>query len=225
MVHCKLYYRITVLWSPCSWKKHREKPYSSTSPSLVTSSSMWPTSWQMWWSTCLDSAGCTRRVIWTSPMSILCKKFKEVFHTRWLSFDGALQALLQNYSSLVSLFLEETSGKALALHKPITSYKFLYVAHYLADVMEHLSRLSRMYQKSDLDFTNVNPLQEIQGSVSHAMAEFWWCIARSTTELQFSGLPVPGRNIGKSLSPPQSHHQLQVPLCGPLLGGCDGAPV
>ena len=89
-----------------------------------------------------------------------CKKFKEVFHTRWLSFDGALQALLQNYSSLVSLFLEESSGKALALHKPITSYKFLYVAHYLADVMEHLSRLSRMYQKSDLDFTDVNPLLE-----------------------------------------------------------------
>ena len=63
-----------------------------------------------------------------------CKKFKEVFHTRWLSFDGSLQALLQNYNSLVSLFLDESSGKALALYKPITSYKFLYVAHYLADV-------------------------------------------------------------------------------------------
>ena len=82
-------------------------------------------------------------------MSILCKKFKEVFHTQWLSFDGALHALLQNYSSLVSLFLEETSGKALARHNPITSYKFLYVAHYLADVMEYLSRFNRMYQKSD----------------------------------------------------------------------------
>ena len=87
-----------------------------------------------------------------------CKKFKEVFHTRWLSFDGSLQALLQNYNSRVSLFLEESSGKALALYKPITSY--LYVAHYLADVMEHLSRLSKMYQKSDLDFTDVNPLLE-----------------------------------------------------------------
>ena len=89
-----------------------------------------------------------------------CKKFKEVFHTRWLSFDGALQALLQNYNSLVSLFLEESSGKALCLHKPITSYKFLYVAHYLADVMDHLSRLSKMYQRSDLDFTDVNLLLE-----------------------------------------------------------------
>ena len=88
------------------------------------------------------------------------KKFKEVFHTRWLSFDGALQALLQNYSSLVSLFLEETSGKALSLHKPITCYKFLYVAHYLADVMDHLSRLSKMNQRSDLDFTDVNPMLE-----------------------------------------------------------------
>ena len=56
---------------------------------------------------------------------------------------------VQNYNSLVSLFLEETSGIALALYKPITSYKFLYVAHYLADMMEHLSRLRGMYQKSD----------------------------------------------------------------------------
>ena len=87
-----------------------------------------------------------------------CKKFKEVFHTRWLSFDGSLKALLQNNDSLVSLFLEESSGKALALYKPITPYKFFYVAHYLVDVIEHLSRLSKMYQKSDLDFTDVNPL-------------------------------------------------------------------
>lgn len=89
-----------------------------------------------------------------------CRKFKEVFQTRWFSFDGALQVLLQNYDSLVSLLLEESSGKALSLHKPITCYKFLYVAHYLADVMDHLSRLSKMYQKSDLDFTDVNPLLE-----------------------------------------------------------------
>ena len=76
---------------------------------------------------------------------------------RWLSFDGALQALLQNYDSLVSMFLEESSGKALCLHKPITCYKFLYAAHYYADVMDHLSRLSKMYQQRDLDFTDVNP--------------------------------------------------------------------
>ncbi|XP_076308476.1 zinc finger protein 862-like [Tachypleus tridentatus] len=55
------------------------------------------------------------------------KRFKEIFHTRWLSFEGAVDSLLSNYSSLVSVFMEETSGKALSLYKPITSFKFLYV--------------------------------------------------------------------------------------------------
>ena len=73
------------------------------------------------------------------------KKFREVFHTRWLSLDGALQARLQNYSSLVSLSLE-VIRKSLGPHKHINCYKFLFVAHYLAVLMDHLSRLSKMYQ-------------------------------------------------------------------------------
>lgn len=52
--------------------------------------------------------------------------------------------------------LEKTS----ALYNPITSYNFLYTAHYLADVTEQLSRLSKMCQKRILDFTDVNPLFE-----------------------------------------------------------------
>ncbi|XP_053388096.1 zinc finger protein 862-like [Mercenaria mercenaria] len=32
-------------------------------------------------------------------------KFKEVFHTRWLSFEGSVDAFIRNFSSLVSVFL------------------------------------------------------------------------------------------------------------------------
>ena len=85
-------------------------------------------------------------------------RFKEVFHTRWLSFEGSVSALISNYSSLISVFLEENSGKALSLHKSLTCYKFLYVVHFLCDVLKPLTILSKMYQKQDLDFTEVTPL-------------------------------------------------------------------
>ncbi|XP_060571778.1 E3 SUMO-protein ligase KIAA1586-like isoform X2 [Ruditapes philippinarum] len=85
-------------------------------------------------------------------------KFKEVFHTRWLSFEGSVEALVRNYSDLVSVFLEESSGKALSLYKPITSFKFLYVVNFLCDILKPLAALSKSYQKSDLDFSEVTPL-------------------------------------------------------------------
>ena len=66
-------------------------------------------------------------------------RLQQVFHSRWLIFDGAVQSGLNNYSSLISVFLEDGSSKALAMHKPISSVKFLYVLFCLADVLKQLS--------------------------------------------------------------------------------------
>ncbi|XP_053386200.1 uncharacterized protein LOC128550685 [Mercenaria mercenaria] len=66
--------------------------------------------------------------------------------------------MVRNYSDLVSVFLEESSGKALSLYKPITSYKFLYVVHFLCDLLKPLAALSKTFQKSDLDFSEVMPM-------------------------------------------------------------------
>ena len=66
--------------------------------------------------------------------------------------------MVTNYSSLISVFLEERSRKALSLHKPITTYKFLYTAHFLCDALRPLAILSKMYQKSNLNFSEVMPI-------------------------------------------------------------------
>ena len=71
------------------------------------------------------------------------------------------------FRTLVSLFLVEPSGKALTLHKSITCDKFLYIAHYLAELMGHPCILSKMYQKGNIVFTGVNPFLQatIDGSI------------------------------------------------------------
>lgn len=84
-------------------------------------------------------------------------RFQEVFHTRWLSFEGAVAALVCNYSSLLSVFLEEKSARSLSLHKPVSTYKFLYVAHFLSDALKPLAILSKMYQTKDLNYADVEP--------------------------------------------------------------------
>jgi len=85
-------------------------------------------------------------------------RLKQVFHTRWLSFEGSVQSVVDNYSSVVSVFLEDNCPKALSLHKPITTFKFLYIAHFLADILPHLAILCKSFQMSQIDFTGVNPL-------------------------------------------------------------------
>jgi hypothetical protein len=55
--------------------------------------------------------------------------------------------------------LEENAAKSLALHKPISCYRFLYVAHFLADALKPLAMLSKSYQRSDLNTNNYCLLQ------------------------------------------------------------------
>jgi hypothetical protein len=75
-----------------------------------------------------------------------------------LSFEGAVDALVKTYSPILSVFLEEKSAKALSLHKPMSCFKFLYCAHFLSDVLKQLYFLCKQFQRSDIDFSSVNPL-------------------------------------------------------------------
>lgn len=72
-------------------------------------------------------------------------KMKEVFHTRWLSFEGAVDAVVKTYPSLLSVFLEEKSAKARSLHKPLSCFKFLYCADFLSDVLKQLCFLCKQF--------------------------------------------------------------------------------
>ena len=87
-------------------------------------------------------------------------KLKQIFHTRWLSFDGALKALITNYSALLSVLHAEKSAKSAGLLKSMATYKFLYCAHFLSDVMNKLSRLSKAFQAEDVNFASVCSLLE-----------------------------------------------------------------
>lgn len=72
-------------------------------------------------------------------------KMKEVFHTRWLSFEGAVDAVVKTYPSLLSVFLEEKSAKTRSLHKPLSCFKFLYCADFLSDVLKQLCFLCKQF--------------------------------------------------------------------------------
>jgi hypothetical protein len=87
-------------------------------------------------------------------LNVAERKFQQVFHTRWLSFDGTVQAILSNYDSLVSALISDAESDPIAkgVLKFITTYLFLASTHLLADVLPTLSRLSKLFQEQCVDF-------------------------------------------------------------------------
>lgn len=89
---------------------------------------------------------------------IKCKQAKDV---RWLSHDNAIKALIRSLPSiLVSLDREASENgepTAHGLYKFMSRYKFVATAYLLADVLPHLSRLSKIFQKENVDLSLIQP--------------------------------------------------------------------
>ncbi len=94
---------------------------------------------------------------------VRARKIKQIFFTHWLSFSDSVQALAgcigPVISALQSTAMErDTSGRAV-LHgvlDQIATVKFVFMTHFLADVVGVLGLLSRSLQNEDITYTSAN---------------------------------------------------------------------
>ena len=115
-------------------------------------------------------------------LNVAERKFQQVFHTRWPSFDGAVQAILFNYDPLVSALIGDAQSDPIAkgVLKFITTYLFVASTHLLSDVLPTLSRLSKLFQKQCVDFAAtyygveacVTPLEGFKTTPGQRLAQF-----------------------------------------------------
>ena len=85
-------------------------------------------------------------------------KYKLAKDVRWLSHDMAIKAVLRTLPSLLMSLDREASGNEPTAHgllKFMKGYKFVACAYLLSDVLPHLSRLSKILQKQNVDFSLV----------------------------------------------------------------------
>jgi hypothetical protein len=89
---------------------------------------------------------------------IKCKQAKDV---RWLSHDNAVKTLVRALPSvLISLDRESSENSEPTAHgllKFMKSYKFVATLYLLSDILPHLSRLSKIFQKEDIDLSLIQP--------------------------------------------------------------------
>ena len=88
-------------------------------------------------------------------------KLKEPKFVRWLSHDAAVSAFLHNLPSIIAGLEREASERrdpaAKAYAKRIKTYKFVASLLLFSDTLSHLTALSKTFQESNLDYTEVNP--------------------------------------------------------------------
>ena len=88
-------------------------------------------------------------------------KLKEAKDVRWLSHDAAIATVLRILPSLIASLEREATerGEPMAegLVRFVKSYNFIATAHLLHKVFPHISRLCRIFQKEDVDFTMLSP--------------------------------------------------------------------
>ena len=89
---------------------------------------------------------------------IKCKLAKDV---RLLSHDNAIKALIRCLPSILVSLKREASKNgeptAHGLFKFMKCYKFVACVYLLSDVLPHLSRLSRIFRKEDVDLSLIQP--------------------------------------------------------------------
>lgn len=85
------------------------------------------------------------------------RKFHQIFHTRWLSFDGAIDAIIVSLDPLFTTLIENSASDPTAngILKFMATFSFLSMTYLLADILPVLARLSKRFQRSQVDFTTV----------------------------------------------------------------------
>ena len=87
-------------------------------------------------------------------------KCKQAIDVCWLSHDNAIKAVIRSLPALLVSLDREASENveptAHGLFKFMKCYKFVATAHLLSDILPHLSCLSRIFQKEDVDLSLIH---------------------------------------------------------------------
>jgi hypothetical protein len=89
-------------------------------------------------------------------------KYAEVHSVRWLSLQKAVEVMYRTYPALVVALSHEAASNATAkgLLFEVRQFRFIAFTHLLMDILPFLSRLSKVFQTTSLDFSKLRPAVE-----------------------------------------------------------------
>ena len=116
------------------------------------------------------------------------KRLQKACKTRWLSFDNAAKAALEDLDSIL-LCLSELADDATAdgLLKKLKSPDWIAALYILTDVLPVLSLLSSTFQKGRINFSQIQPSIKIPVASLHAIPEQNKALSRLKSDFREGG--------------------------------------
>ncbi|XP_011403997.1 PREDICTED: SCAN domain-containing protein 3-like [Amphimedon queenslandica] len=111
-------------------------------------------------------------------------KYKQLYYVRWLSLHIAVSAVQRTLPALISFFDNEASQyedpAARGLTKQLSTYQFITTTNLLCDVLDIITRLSKIFQGTNIAFSiiqlmvnsAIRALQTLQSSPGPHLASF-----------------------------------------------------
>ncbi|KAM3838264.1 zinc finger protein 862-like [Diretmus argenteus] len=110
-----------------------------------------------------------------TTLGICDLKVKEVKDTRWLSQHQAVSNLRRNLHAVLTALAEEVEHNkcpvAKGLYSFCATYRFVAALYLQADVLPHLARLSKVFQKEDVNFLAVQNQVPVTIETIHKIKE------------------------------------------------------
>lgn len=90
---------------------------------------------------------------------VVAKKLKKAYTTRWLSFDLSVRALFEDFAAVLQTLsqLSEKETAAYGLLKRMKTVRFLGTLYILKSILPVLSKLSKIFQTGNIDFSQIEP--------------------------------------------------------------------
>jgi len=97
--------------------------------------------------------------LYDKSKKVVAKKFKKACQTRWLSFDAATQAILDDFLALQQMLrqLKDNDAVACGLLRKIDSSKFIGTIYILKEILPALASLSKNFQRGQVNFSHIEP--------------------------------------------------------------------
>ena len=104
-------------------------------------------------------------------------KYAEIHSVRWLSLEQAVRVIYRTFPSLLVTLEHEATNNATAkglLHE-VKQFKFIYCTHILMDILPFLSRMSKVFQCDNIDFSKISPIVDSTISALNDLKESPGC--------------------------------------------------
>jgi hypothetical protein len=94
-----------------------------------------------------------------SSRKVVAKRLKKACTTRWLSFDLSVKAIFEDYAAVLQTLsqLSEKETAAYGLLKRMKKTRFLGTLYILKCILPSLSKLSKIFQTGNIDFSQIEP--------------------------------------------------------------------